>query len=81
MIELTITKVGSKWWYSDEQRHRLNGPASISERGYCSYWVNNQRHRTDGPAFIGSDGSVAYWINGRPVSEYEHMFLTKATYG
>ena len=46
------------------------------------FWIyNSQLHRTNGPAIIYPDGTVEYWINGHPVSEYEHMFLTKATYG
>ena len=46
------------------------------------FWrLNGQLHRLNGPAIIHITGSVEYWINRRPVSEYEHMFLTKATYG
>ena len=81
MIRLVIRMHGAKWWYSDEQRHRLNGPAVVYDTGSLAWHNYGKLHRLDGPAIIIPNGTNQYWINDQQVSEYEHMFITKATYG
>ena len=83
MINLGISKFGSKWWrrwwrrQHDVQLHRLNGPAIQFIDGHIEYWVNNDLHRLDGPARIWATGQVEYWINGNQVTAYELMFINE----
>lgn len=81
MIRLIIRTHGSKWWLCDNQFHRVNGPAVVYDTGSLAWHNHGKLHRLDGPAVINQHGTYQYWINDRLVSEYEHMFLTKATYG
>lgn len=81
IVELLIINTGTKWWYRSDRRHRLDGPAIVRPDGFQCWFWNGLRHRLDGPAVICPDGTIEYWLNGNPVSEYEHMFLTEATYG
>lgn len=47
----------SQFWYRNNIRHRVAGPAIIWCDG-SRYWLQNGKyHRTDGPAVIYSDGT------------------------
>ena len=72
---------GATNYYLDGELHRLGGPAIEDNSGRKAWFLFGKRHREDGPAVICPDGTIEYWLNGNPVSEYEHMFLTEATYG
>ena len=54
---------GSKHWYLNDKRHRVDGPAWERADGSKQWWLNGQRHRTDGPAVEDADGSKQWWLN------------------
>jgi hypothetical protein len=60
---------GSKWWYTDGEQHREDGPAVIHPDGYQAWCLNNKLHREDGPAIIYSDGSKYWYINGKHITK------------
>ena len=80
MVNLNITEAGSKWWYKG-RLHRINGPALEGVAGHRAWYRHGILHRIDGPAIIIPNGTNQYWVDGKQLSEYEQMFLTKATYG
>jgi len=55
---------GSKHWYLNNQRHRIDGPAIEYADGTKSWYLNNQRHRVAGPAIEMADGTKEWWLNG-----------------
>lgn len=61
-METYIVKVqnGNRYWYQDNQLHRLDGPAVEYTDGDRYWYQNGQRHRTDGPAVECADGT-RYW--------------------
>lgn len=78
MISLWISVAGAKWWYKDNDRHRVNGPAAVYLDGFCAWWRYGLLHRTDGPARIWADGHADYWVNGNQVTAYESMFINRS---
>jgi len=45
-----VTTIGTKQWYKEGKRHRLDGPAIISANRYKYWYQNGKQHRLDGPA-------------------------------
>ena len=56
---------GDKFWYVDDRRHRVDGPAIEWADGSKSWYVDDRRHRVDGPAVEYADGSKEWWLNGK----------------
>ena len=50
-------------FHSNNQFHRLDGPAVEYEGGYKAWWINGKRHRIDGPAIIYSNGTKDWWLD------------------
>ena len=64
-IELIICSDGTKQWFQNGRRHRLDGPAVEYPNG-IKYWCQNgQRHREDGPAVELPDGTKVWYQNNR----------------
>ena len=80
-IKLSITKSGVRYWFKQNEISRDNGPAIILIGSHQSWLRHGMPYRLDGPARIWDNGNKEWWFDANPVSEYEHMFLTKATYG
>jgi hypothetical protein len=54
---------GSKFWYLNNQLHRINGPAIEYFNGYKIWYRHGKYHREDGAAVIYSYGIKEYWLN------------------
>ena len=65
----TIDKNGTKKWYnSQRQLHRDDGPAIEWYDGVKDWYQNGLLHREDGPASEWPDGPYDYWyINGKRI--------------
>ena len=50
MSEMKTNIYGDKFWYENDQLHRLDGPAEEYGNGDKSWYQNGQCHRLDGPA-------------------------------
>jgi hypothetical protein len=55
-----IITLGSIQYFYKGKRHRLDGPATITDRGRQEWWINGERHREDGPAWIDND--IVIWF-------------------
>ena len=70
MPNLKIDNNGNKRWYnSDGQLHREDGPAIEWADGTKEWWINGKLHREDGPAFEDVGGYKEYWVNGEQVNK------------
>ncbi len=69
-VNPVINEFGDKYWYTNEQLHRDDGPA-IEFKSGTKYWCKNGKlHRENGPA-IELSGGTRYWHqNGRLHREY-----------
>lgn len=67
---LHIDKHGHKYWYQDDEFHRLDGPAIEWTDGEKWYYVNGKRHHRDGPAVIYPDGEK-WFINDKELTKKE----------
>lgn len=53
------------YYNSDDQLHRIHGPAVIFTDGGQQWFRNGVLHRTNGPAVIHSDGHMGWYGNGQ----------------
>ena len=60
-----IDKYGTKCWYLNGYRHRLDGPAIEYLDGVKYWYLNGVQHREDGPAVELSNGTKKWFINGK----------------
>jgi hypothetical protein len=56
---------GSKWWYSNDKRHREDGPACEWANGTKYWYINGKLHREDGPAIEWASGTKEWYNNGK----------------
>ena len=65
MIEYTVKVYdnGTKEWYFNGKRHRLDGPAFEYPDGYKAWLLNGKFHRDDGPAREWDNGHKEWWLN------------------
>ena len=64
---------GTKSWYKNGSRHRVDGPAySSPKHNEKQWWVDNRLHRIDGPA-ITSDNHVVWYVNGIQTFDAVHF--------
>jgi hypothetical protein len=61
--EVRVYADGSKFWYQNGQRHRLDGPAIEHDNGDKYWYQNGQRHRLDGPAIEFANGDKFWYQN------------------
>ena len=61
---LIINNVGVKYWYENDQLHRVGGPAVESINGSTYWYQNNRLHRIEGPAIEHVDGIKQWFENG-----------------
>jgi len=54
---------GNKYWYKDNEFHRLDGPAIEYIDGTTIWYQNGIVHRKDGPAVIYDNGKKEYWLD------------------
>jgi hypothetical protein len=60
---------GSKAWYLNGKRHRVDGPAVEYVGGAREWYLNGIRYREDGPAYEASDGYREWLLNGNRLFE------------
>ena len=58
--KVTVEDGITNWYNSNDQLHRIDGPAIEDIDGYEAWLRNGKFHRIDGPAVITSGGSI-YW--------------------
>jgi hypothetical protein len=63
---------GSKYWYVNGKRHRLDGPAVEYSNGDKAWYFENKLHRLDGPAWEGVNGYKSWWVEGVQVNKADH---------
>ena len=56
---------GTKSWFVDGKRHRIDGPAFEWPDGHKEWWVDGKLHRIDGPAIEHTNGSKEWWLNDK----------------
>lgn len=59
------------YFNSDNQQHRVHGPAVIRQDGTRFWMQRGELHRVDGPAVEWSDGDTHWYLYGKMVSEDE----------
>jgi len=69
-IEGHTPRVEWRRW-SDNELHREDGPAYISDRGQKEWFIGGIHHRTDGPATEWASGEKSWYLNGVVMSEDE----------
>ena len=64
---VTVDEFGTTRWYNSQgQLHRVDGPAFERANGDIRKWYQNgQRHRTDGPAAEYANGDRDWYVNGQ----------------
>jgi hypothetical protein len=72
-----INRRGTQEWKANAIRHRLDGPAVISENGYRAWFVNGKRHRTDGPAVIFKNGYQKWYIDDKCITKQVNDWMEK----
>ena len=68
---------GTRFWYQNDQLHRLDGPSIEWANGDREWYQNGKRHRTDGPAIENVSGHKGWWINGVQLTQEEFNKQTK----
>ena len=65
MITYTVEvyPAGTKRWYLNGNRHRVDGPAVEYADGDKYWYLNGQRHRVDGPAAEYATGTKYWYLN------------------
>ena len=80
---LTIDANGTKCWYLDGKRHRVDGPAIEWANGTKRWYLDGKRHRIDGPAEEYANGTKRWYLDGNKVDcqtqeQFLHMMKMKA---
>jgi len=71
-----VDDTGTKHWYQDGKRHRVDGPAAEYADGTKVWYQDGKRHRVDGPAVEWADGTKLWYLDGKwhrvdgPAAEY-----------
>jgi hypothetical protein len=68
---------GTRKWYQNGERHRVDGPAYEGASGTREWWLNGKLHRVDGPAYEGASGTREWWLNGKCLTEQQFLKQTK----
>jgi hypothetical protein len=62
---MITTLLGDKIWKNSEnQFHRIDGPAIIQVDGSNVWYLNGERHRDGGPAVDWVNGYKEWWVQG-----------------
>jgi hypothetical protein len=75
---LTVYDNGDQLWRaSNGERHRIGGPAVISQDGMQAWYVNGKLHRTDGPAIIWANGAREWCYYGKDITQEVNAWMQK----
>jgi hypothetical protein len=61
---MITNKDGDQFWYQNNQRHRIDGPAVEYAGGERRWFQKDLLHRIDGPAIELKNGAKFWYING-----------------
>jgi len=65
-IRKEVDKYGTIRYYNkNDELHREDGPAVITNNGGKFWFINDKRHREDGPAMILSNGEKRWYQNDK----------------
>ena len=64
-----VDQCGTKYWFLNGKRHRVNGPAVEYANGNRSWYLNGKRHRVNGPAVEYANGDKWWYLDGKEYSE------------
>ena len=65
---LYIDEFGNKFWWENNKRNRLNGPAMEWSDGEKQWIQNDYWHREDGPAIKYFDGGEEWFYEGKRIN-------------
>ena len=72
ILQREIDEIGTiRYYNSNNQLHRVGGPAVIHTNGTLVWCQNGQYHRLDGPAVFWADGFKLWYINDIRYNEEE----------
>ena len=74
--EVKVYYNGTKRWYQNDKRHRVDGPAIECVNGDKSWYQNGELHRVNGPAIECADGYKAWYLEGIHYPEEDYLKLT-----
>ena len=77
--EVEVYADGTKYWFLNDMRHRVDGPAIEWASGTKEWYLNGKRHREDGPAVEYADGTKCWYLNDEQLTEEEHKANTNPT--
>jgi hypothetical protein len=66
---LKINISGTKYWYLNNQLHRVNDPAVEFANGTKFWFFNGRLHRVDGPAIEYASGHKHWYLNGQEYTD------------
>ena len=79
--DVRVYENGDKYWFQNDQYHRLDGPAIEYANGDKFWFVHGKYHRLDGPAIERVDGRKFWYIEGEPMSKTEFDAKTQPNDG
>ena len=59
-----INRYGTKEWYLNGERHRVDGPAIEYANGGKRWYLNDILHRENGPAVEFANGHKEWYLDG-----------------
>jgi hypothetical protein len=62
---VVVDEQGNKFWYHNDNLHRLDGPAVEYVDGSKEWYVDDKCHRTDGPAVEYASGTKCWYVDGK----------------
>jgi hypothetical protein len=65
---------GTKSWYQNGMRHRIDGPAIEYSDGSKSWYQNGEKHRLDGPAYESFSGIRLWYYRDKRFKAKEDFF-------
>ena len=69
-LRIEVDKFGTiRYYNSNNQIHRIHGPAVVYNRAIQIWYQNGKMHRLDGPALIWPDGPKEWYIDDKPYTE------------
>ena len=76
-MKTTYPNGTTKWQNSQDNYHRLNGPAIHYASGTKRWFINGKLHRINGPATHYNNGAKFWFINETKYSEADYNRILK----
>ena len=80
---LEVNEYGTKRWYLNGKRHRVDGPAIEDANGNKYWYLNGKLHRVDGSAAEFTYGYKFWYLNDKILNcktqeEFEQLIRLKS---